>query len=361
MGFRSVSRRKFVVRSTAMGLLVCANAAGASEHACAGLVDETIDWIVPFTAGGGFDVYSRLLEPSLENQIGAEIAVRNMAGAGGLIGSKAIRDAAPEGRTLGIVNGGGLLIARLIEGDSVPSPVSDYSILAGLARQDYVWVVSKSSGIARIEDLWAADRPSTLFGIQDVGGLSFVAAALGAHLLGVDIEYVAGYRGSRERVLALLRGEVDVTTTSFETVRGGIEAGDLVPLLQMSVRPISEHPALAGVPTLAGPDGLARIRAAALGKLVEIAGQKATALAQVIDVGAIIVAPAGLDDGMARCLEAKVMAAASDPTFVAAVHDARRSLDVTGGAEVTSVLGEAMSTAEGFKPVLEQALSRVRS
>lgn len=355
----AVSRRELILQ--AAGGLLIARSALAAEDPCLGLKGQTIDWIVPFSAGGGFDVYSRLLKPALEAEAGASIAVRNTPGAGGLIGSKAIRDAVPDGRTLGIVNGGGLLVARMLESDDVPSPVEDYAILAGLARQGYVWVTSKGSGITRIEDLWGSSREPALFGIQDVGGLSFVTAALGAHTLGIAIEYVAGYRGSRNRTLALMRGEIDLTSASFETLLDGIEAGDLVPLLQLSVHPISDHPALAGVPLLAGPDGLARERATALGRSPEIASGEAAALAQIVDVGAIIVAPAGIDDGLARCLGAKVIAAAEHPELVEAVREARRSLDVTRGAEITTILRDAVTTASDFKPVLEEALVRVRS
>jgi len=362
MSLPTRSRRQLLVQAAAgVSLAWPVRLAGAADEACADLAGQTIEWIVPFAAGGGFDVYSRLLEPSLEAATKAEVVVRNLEGAGGLIGSKAIRDAAPDGSTLGIVNGGGLMIARLIDGDAVPSPAADFAILAGLARQGYVWVTARDSGIGRIDQLWAPDRPATLFGIQDVGGLSFVSAALGAHSLGVEIEYVAGYKGSRERMLALMRGEVDLTTASFETLLDGIEAGDLVPLLQLSAGPISDHPALAGVPTLAGSGGLAETRAPATGRSAEAAGREAAALAGIIDVGAIVVAPAGLDPALAGCLEDRIMTAAADPAFVAAVRAADRSLDLSSGAEVTLVLRDAVSTAAAFKPVLEEALRRVRS
>ena len=57
----------------------------------------------------GYDVYSRLIEPHLEAAPGAEIAVTNIEGAGGVIGTKRISEAAGDGRTLGLVNAGGLM------------------------------------------------------------------------------------------------------------------------------------------------------------------------------------------------------------------------------------------------------------
>ena len=80
---------------------ISSDAAGA----CPGLAGERVRWIVPYSPGGGYDVYSRLLEPFYEEAIGAEIVVENRPGIGGRAGVRMIRDADPDGLTLGIVNG----------------------------------------------------------------------------------------------------------------------------------------------------------------------------------------------------------------------------------------------------------------
>ena len=76
----------------------------AAAPACPELAGETITWIVPFGAGGGYDIYSRLIEPHLEAALGAQISVVNVEGAGGVVGTKRISEAAGDGRTLGLVN-----------------------------------------------------------------------------------------------------------------------------------------------------------------------------------------------------------------------------------------------------------------
>ena len=104
-----LSRRHLgVVAAAFVGL----SARAGSAADCGLLPGTPVSWIVPFTAGGGSDVYSRLIEPFLERHLGRQVAVGNVTGAGGVVGSKAIRDAAPDGATIGIVDAGGLASRR---------------------------------------------------------------------------------------------------------------------------------------------------------------------------------------------------------------------------------------------------------
>jgi tripartite-type tricarboxylate transporter receptor subunit TctC len=328
---------------------------------CAALRGATITFIVTFAAGGGFDVYARLLEPYLERHIGAEVVVSNVTGAGGLIGTKAIRDAAPDGRTIGIIGAGALMTARLAEVPDVPDPAEDFHVLGRLARQGYVWVTATRSGIASVESLWAAGRDPAVIGITDSASGIFFATAIGAHLLGIDAEFVAGYRGTSETALAAVRGEVDLTAATFESVLELIEAGDLRPILQVSDAPLDDHPALAGVPVLGGADGLAGRRAAALGRPVDETVRLANAMGEVTGAGRFIVAPKGIPEDIANCLEAGLMAAAHDPELVAAAGQARRSLDVLDAPASLALLQAAKAPAARLSTILAENIKRVRS
>ena len=93
---------------------VTARAALSAADACAALAGKTVRWIVPYAAGGGFDAYSRMLEPFLETALDGQVVIVNMEGVDGLIGTKALMNAVPDGRTLGILNGR-LIIARLFD------------------------------------------------------------------------------------------------------------------------------------------------------------------------------------------------------------------------------------------------------
>ncbi|MBI2348814.1 MAG: hypothetical protein HYV05_09200, partial [Deltaproteobacteria bacterium] len=64
--------------------------------------DKTINLIVPHGAGGGFDIYARLVAPFFRKHIpGANIIVQNVTGAGGLRGRNQVYTARPDGLTIG--------------------------------------------------------------------------------------------------------------------------------------------------------------------------------------------------------------------------------------------------------------------
>jgi tripartite-type tricarboxylate transporter receptor subunit TctC len=210
---------------------------------------RTLRWIVPSAPGGGFDTYSRLIEPFYERALGAEIVVENRSGAGGIVGTTAIRQSAPDGGTVGILNGPGLMVAALSGETKVPNPATDFTILARVARSEHVWVAGAGSGLDSIAEVFAeAEKRPILIGVREVGGTAFLNIAVTTSLLGFDRRIVAGFRGNREATMAAVRGDVDLVVYTFESIRDRIQSGDLRPLLQVSDEPISADPLLEGVP-----------------------------------------------------------------------------------------------------------------
>ena len=100
------SRRAFL---GALGLLAGAsiippqlrNSATVRARVCPAVTGKNIRFIVPFSPGGGYDVYARLIEPMYEARLGAEIFIDNVTGAGGVIGAMAVSRTSPDGTTLG--------------------------------------------------------------------------------------------------------------------------------------------------------------------------------------------------------------------------------------------------------------------
>jgi hypothetical protein len=79
--------------------------------------------------------------------------------------------------------------------------------------------------------------------------------------------------------------------------------GELVPLLQLTSALINGAGSGLEVPRLAGPDGVARQRAAATGRSPEQAVEEADALAALVGAGRLVVAPRGLPPALAACLD----------------------------------------------------------
>src|SRR5262249_37953285 len=96
----SVPMRRLLAVGVALGLLTCATPAATQEPFYRG---KTIRIIVGFTAGGGFDVYSRVLARHMARHIpgGPTIIVENMPGAGSLIAANYLyKIAKPDGLSM---------------------------------------------------------------------------------------------------------------------------------------------------------------------------------------------------------------------------------------------------------------------
>ena len=61
---------------------------------------KPITLVSPYPAGGASDVLTRILAESMRKTLGAQVAVQNVTGAGGTIGSRTVAQAAPDGYTL---------------------------------------------------------------------------------------------------------------------------------------------------------------------------------------------------------------------------------------------------------------------
>jgi tripartite-type tricarboxylate transporter receptor subunit TctC len=290
------------------------------------------------------------------------IRIENAPGSGGMLGASKIAMAVPDGLTIGIINAPGLLAVSLSGGAKAPNPVKDFSILGRVVRSRQLWVTAWNSGLKTMQDVLIESRKRPIiFAITDVGSTNFINIAVASKILGIRSEYVAGYPGSRESSMAVLRGEADIVGMTFESGLDRIEAGDLRPLLQIDAKRISSHDSLHGVAILGGRQGLAASRAAETGGDIEEDIALAGALISLTQAGRLIVAPPGLDKKVMNCLERRLYESLTDPAFRMAASKARRSLDVADGASARADILAAGDKAEKLAPIVINAIKKTRS
>jgi len=339
--------------------------AGPLRADCPGLAGETLRWIVTTRPGGGYDAYSRLLQPFLERALSTRIVIENRPEAGGIVGALAIRDAAPDGRTLGIINASGLLAARAGGAGRAPDPASDFTILASIVSNHVVMFSGRDSGIADVAGLLrvAQTRP-IVAGVRDAGSSSFYALPIAAALLGFDYELVTGYVGSAARTLAVMRGEVDIVVATFDSVQGPVRDGELVPLLQLTGVPAVDAenaaPGTLDAPRLAGPDGLALQRAAATGRSPEQAAEEAAALAALVGAGRLAVAPPGLPPELAACLDETLGTILGSAELRTAAERAQLGIQPRTGREALAEVLEGARALARFDSLVQAAVERAR-
>ena len=260
-----------------------------------------------------------------------------------------------------MLNGAGLLAAFLAGEKRAPNPMKDFTILARVARSRHIWAASSRSVFQSMEDVFReAERRSLIFATRGVGSSSFVDLTLTSHLLGIPVEMVAGYSGSRSALLAALRGEVDLVAYNFESILGHIENGDIKPLLQVSDEPIARHPALKETPVLGGPDGLATKRAHDLGREVLEVRADVTVLSALIGAGRLIVAPPGMEEGLCTCLKEALHRTLTADAFQAAMAAANLSLDIAPAETVEAEFRSISQRVEKFIPIIQDSISKAR-
>jgi len=361
---KAISRREWLewLAFGAVPLALAGRAAGAAwADACGRLAGTKIGWIVPNALGGGYDSYSRLIAPHLEKALSARIDIRNVPGAGGLVGAKAIVDSRPDGRTIGIINASGLLAASLAGEKRAPNPATAFTLLGRIVGSRQIWACGNDSSLRTIDDLFEAARTRPIAcGTRDVGSLGFINLTLTAHVIGLNIDVVAGYEGSGAGALASARGEVDVVAYNFDSIVSHIENGDVRPLLQVANSRVSSHPSLDNVPLLGGHDGIAAGRARSQARPVEETLDDVTTVVDLLNVGRLVVGPPAMARDLSACLEEAVLEALRDPALRALADRAHLSLDVASGSDARRALVGVAGRMDKFIPVIEQAIRKLR-
>lgn len=309
--------RSLMGRNMLVLLVLALNVFIASDLDAAGcdaLAGQSIRWVVPSKPGGGYDNYSRLIQPFLEKRLKAHIVVENRPQAGGVAGAVAIRDARADGTTLGLINAAGLMAAHLISADNAsraaPEPSNDFTVLGRMVTNRMLLFTGRDSGIKDIYDVLeiSAEKP-VVVGVRDLSSASFFVLPIAARYLGLNYKLVTGYSGSSARVLAALRGEVDLILQTLDSVMSYVAAGELVPLLWISTPPdIDPLRALAlEVPALDALDMSTAQSVTDSSSAPTDVTLESTSPSSILAAGRLIVAPVGLADAIESCLKLAVI------------------------------------------------------
>lgn len=210
---------------------------------------KTIRLIVGLAPGGGYDLYSRVIARHMGKHIPGQptIFVENMTGAGSVIaGNYLYKAAKPDGLTIGHILGG-LFLQQLLENQAIEFDGRKFEYIGVPAQDHFLIGLSKATGITSFEN-WMASKKSVKLGGVSPGGATDDIPKVLAATLGLPIKIVSGYKGTGPIRLAFDGGEVDGVCNAWEsfksTWRKQVEAGDVVMILQATVKAHPELPKL---------------------------------------------------------------------------------------------------------------------
>lgn len=166
--------------------------------------------VVPFAAGGVIDVVARILAEPLGRELGQNVVIENMPGAGSVIGARAVARAAPDGNTL-LLSGAAHAVIPALYPDAGVDPVADFAPIALLGQQPFVLAVHPSVPARDVAGFleWLRGRQGQArFATTGIGAASHLAGELLKQLAGVEFEVIP-YRGTPQAVTDLVAGRVD--------------------------------------------------------------------------------------------------------------------------------------------------------
>ncbi|MBI2357693.1 MAG: hypothetical protein HYV04_02040 [Deltaproteobacteria bacterium] len=309
---------------------------------------KTIRAIVGGTAGGGFDVYTRIIARHMGKHIPGNptIYVENMTGAATRIAAKYMHSAAkPDGLTFGIFNGY-LILGRVLGMKGLDFDVRDFEYIGVPVQDNVACALTKASGISTVEQWFAAKTPVKIGGLGPGNSLSDVPRVLHA-ALGLPIQMVEGYKGSADVRLAADSGEVDGGCWAWESVRvtwaTGLQAGTVKAVIQAGAK---AQPDLPGVPL-----------ALNLAKTEEARQLIRAGVIAPSSITRVYVTTPGAPKDRVQNLRKGFQDTLRDPEFVAEAKKSKLEIDPLTGEEVKKTVTDLFAISSSAKSKLATVLS----
>jgi len=199
-------RRRDFIKVLAVAAAVWPVAAEAQTYP-----SRPIVMVVPFAAGGTFDVMGRILAVRMSEILGQPVTVENTTGAGGIIGVNRVINSAPDGYTLLLGSTGTHAYNQTIYKKRRYDAVNDFTPVTLFSEQPMVLEVRKdlpANTIPEFIALLKANGVKMQYGSAGAGTTTHLACSLLNAKIGVNVTHVP-YRGSAPAANDLMGGQID--------------------------------------------------------------------------------------------------------------------------------------------------------
>ena len=303
-------------------------------------IDKPVTIYVAGTAGGGIDLYARLLARHLGRHIAGQpnVTVQVMPGAGGIRAAAFLATQAPRDGTAMTTFAGGPVLEPLIGGRN-----------PGYRMNEFTWIGAINQDVS----LCLAWGGSPFKTIDDVRRREMVVAGTGAgsetdtwpvilnDVLGTRFKVVTGYLGSQETIMAIERGEAHgrcvFSLSALKTAKPDwLRDRKINLLLQIALQKSAELPDVPLLSDLLTNDG-DRAMVALLAAPTAMARSFA--------------APPGLSADRGTLLRRAFDATMKDDAFLAEAGKMQADIAPTTGEEVQQIVGRMYDTP---RPVVER-------
>jgi hypothetical protein len=324
------------LRAVVTGLLFLAT--GTPTASAQEMAGKTINLLVGTTAGGGYDVYARVLARHWGKHIPGDpnFVVKNMPGAGGLTLANYLYNQAPRDGTEIATMQSGVVFEKLFQtlspnGSNARFEADKFGWIGSALRSTYVTITWHDSAVRNIDE---ARVGGAVLGASTTSSDNFLLAILGNRLLGTKFKIVHGYQGSTAMDLAIERGEINGAAgkdwTTLTTSRPDWLRDNKVNIIvQMGMQ---RHPALAAIPFALDLAKTPQDRA-----LMELVFAK-------FNLSRPFLTPPGLSGGLLAMLRDSFEATLKDPALVEDANKAGMEINPVSGHEAQELVARLLKT-----------------
>lgn len=308
---------------------------------------KVIRIVVGFSAGGGFDTYSRLIAQHLGKHIPGNptVIVENMTGAGSLIAANHIyKVAKPDGLTIGNWNGG-LVLSQLFGLPGIQFDARKFHWIGSPLNLSAVIGLSKATGITNMQQWMAAKKPVQM-GVTAPGSNLYDVPKILQAAIGLPTNFVVGYKGFDEIRLALEAGEVDAAAPAWPSARAtwsrALENGQVVIVVQTGAK---RSPYLPNVPL-----AIEFAKNEEARQLIRAGTDSTSSINRAYSL------PPETPVERVQLLRKAFQTTMSDPELIAQAKKAKLEFEPISGEEVESAIADLFKLPSSVLEKLKQAL-----
>lgn len=221
--------------------------------------NRPITMVIPFAAGGPTDVLGRAMGQRLSEILGQPVIVENVGGAGGMLGSQRVKQAAPDGYTMLLGTVGTHAQNQTLYKKPLYHAADDFTPVVLMAELPLILIARKDLPANDLKEFVAyakANQEKMQFGSAGAGAATHLGCVVVNQAIGTDITHVP-YPGTGPAMTDLIGGRVDFLCDIITTAKPQIDGGTVKAIATLSK---TRSPALANVPT-AEEQGVANMEA----------------------------------------------------------------------------------------------------
>ncbi|TMJ80433.1 MAG: tripartite tricarboxylate transporter substrate binding protein [Alphaproteobacteria bacterium] len=214
-----------------------------------------ITFVVPYGAGGYTDLVARLTARYVEKALGKPVIVDNRAGAGGIVGTQAVVNAAADGYTFCVCSIGAISIGPFDPNQKVGyDPLRDLTPVGIVSSIAQVVIANKDLPVKTLAELVSYANPGKLnYGSSGAGGLTHYSVELFQARTGIKVVHIP-FKSGGNSTAAVVSGEVDFSFANMTDGLPQVQAGSVRGLAVTSLKRSPYFPDLPTVQEAVLPD-----------------------------------------------------------------------------------------------------------